>query len=624
MLSSNAVSGTVSAEFASFLRLSFFDISVNQISGSSSPAFANWTNLILFSVFSNPLNFDLGLVQHWPDCVYVLAQDCSIDGHVPARSLSNGQHLTKLLLMSNSLSGTLSVDSFANTSALDTFGISSNKISGLLPNWHTCEGCPSKAMQTVLASSTFLSGSMPTTFQGSRRQANLPEGVAHNPRRGDDRPTQTGVLESQIKTMNIGEKMQRYSSKPFVSGHLTVCWSVGRNYFRGDTSFLDNAPNLTTVIISANYFSCNMANMEASVNLGENKFEDPTVMALLQVGIIMADIAPYINPFASLVATSYMNIALSFSGNTELTADASIVPSVEAGKSLREDQIKSGRKALFAGHFNFTFFFCVLLPATSGMYLTTVIITLWSHQQKTRRCAQEASDAATNTVTSSVACTPVVPASSCAASDSTPPEPSESGRCASLAYSLQCYLSPQDTLRQDPRILFLLSSTRVAKVWGLCGVLLTALNLATGIVPNCAVMIHPELLSGSIFTTHGGCAEPLLRTCVSGSVPGDQLYQWCFVLLQATLQGLLVYLYYKMLRQNRVDVVCSVHNCINMFLCGPSSEQVAVRNWYKNMTNESPTPDAPGRKLSILRRIAFWLLLFPFLLLASIPAIGYV
>ena len=64
MLSSNAVSGTISAEFASFVWLNFFDISVNQISGSSSPAFASWSNLILFSVFSNPLNFDLGLVQH--------------------------------------------------------------------------------------------------------------------------------------------------------------------------------------------------------------------------------------------------------------------------------------------------------------------------------------------------------------------------------------------------------------------------------------------------------------------------------------------------------------------------------------------------------------------------------
>ena len=193
MLSSNAVSGTLPAEFASFAQLKFFDISVNQISGSSSPTFANWTNLILFTVFSNPLNFDLGLVQNWPDCVYVLAQDCSIDGHVPARSLSNGQHLTKLLLMSNSLSGTLSVDSFANTSALDTFGISSNQISGLLPNWHTCVGCPSKAMQTVLASSTFLSGSMPKTFEDSRRQANLPDGET------------VGVVESQIKTLNIGE-----------------------------------------------------------------------------------------------------------------------------------------------------------------------------------------------------------------------------------------------------------------------------------------------------------------------------------------------------------------------------------------------------------------------------------
>ena len=58
--------------------------------------------------------------------------------------------------MSNSLSGALNVDSFANTSALDTFGISSNISSGLLPNWHTCKGCPPKAMQTVLASSTSL------------------------------------------------------------------------------------------------------------------------------------------------------------------------------------------------------------------------------------------------------------------------------------------------------------------------------------------------------------------------------------------------------------------------------------------------------------------------------------
>ena len=286
--------------------------------------------------------------------------------------------------------------------------------------------------------------------------------------------------------------MQHYSSKPSVSGHVTVCWSVGRNYFRGDTLFLDNAPNLTTVIVSANYFSCNIANMQASVNLGKNRFEDPTVMALLQVGIIMADIAPYINPFASLIAPSYMNIALSFSGNTELTVDASVVPSVEAGQSLREDQIKNGRKTTFAGHFNFTLFFCVLLPATSGMYLATVVITLWSHQQRTRKCELEGSDAATNTaadtadtVTGSAACTPVVPASSCAASDSTPLESSESGRCASLAYSLQCYFSPQDSLHQDPRILFLSSSMHVAKVWALCGVLLTALNLATGIIPDC-------------------------------------------------------------------------------------------------------------------------------------------
>ena len=58
---------------------------------------------------------------------------------------------------------------------------------------------------------------------------------------------------------------------------------IAQNYLHGETSGLNHASKMTTLLLSGNYLSCNGAGLEQSLDLGEGRFQAPQIQAKLQI-----------------------------------------------------------------------------------------------------------------------------------------------------------------------------------------------------------------------------------------------------------------------------------------------------------------------------------------------------
>ena len=226
--SNNRLSGTMHSSMSLLTRLRYLAFSSNRLSGSSTSEFKSW-NLLLFSVFNNrDLDWDLGLLYGWEQCgslfkdrkwtaeqceTTFLLHKCAVTGTIPARNrLSN---VTYFLLADNQvphlcfqrwdnalsqISGTIPASLFEYSPIMTTIDVSSNGLSGTLPL-----SIGDSGVETFLASSMQISGSMPDSWLTGRRAA------------------------TQLKIL-----------------------SLSRNYLHGPTLALDGAHNLTTAILSSN------------------------------------------------------------------------------------------------------------------------------------------------------------------------------------------------------------------------------------------------------------------------------------------------------------------------------------------------------------------------------------
>ena len=152
--------------------------------------------------------------------------------------------------------------------------------------------------------------------------------------------------------------------------------SLSRNYLRGSTGALKEADALETLVLSSNYFSCDAVDLDGASRLAEGRFQDPGARALRGAGLALAEGFPFINPFAAVRNITYTNLALVYTGNSQLTTQASVAESVPAGNLLVKDMVKLGRRPLFSGDAAPKQLLFITLPALLTFYAATIGIAL--------------------------------------------------------------------------------------------------------------------------------------------------------------------------------------------------------------------------------------------------------
>ena len=90
--------------------------------------------------------------------------------------------------------------------------------------------------------------------------------------------------------------------------------------------------------MSSNYFSCNVASLSHATDLGQGTFSDPAPKAKQDLGILLAQNHPYVNPFPQVVPKNYTNIVVVFPGNSQLSTSSSYIPYREPARLLEKDR----------------------------------------------------------------------------------------------------------------------------------------------------------------------------------------------------------------------------------------------------------------------------------------------
>ena len=148
-----------------------------------------------------------------------------------------------------------------------------------------------------------------------------------------------------------------------------------------------------------------------------------------------------------------------------------------------------------------------------------------------------------------------------------------------------------------------------------------------------------NLASDGLFDVSGGCTDPYIRTSIApiGSWKFSPLgvsmaYQWLFALYCGTAVvigfGVMTAILKKDDPKHRAK---TVYRCIHILACDPdiSAAREAIQQWKDQMLGceKHTTPivlKPPMTRVPLWRRILFYWFHLPFLLLASLPAIGFV
>ena len=153
----------------------------------------------------------------------------------------------------------------------------------------------------------------------------------------------------------------------------------------------------------------------------------------------------------------------------------------------------------------------------------------------------------------------------------------------------------------------------------------------------CFLLVN--LFSEGLFDASNGCTDPFIRASIApiGSWQFSPLgvglaYQWLFVLYSSTLLVAGFCLMTALLdRDNPRHRAASVYRCICVIAKDPAvaAARKALQQWQAGMLGYSSLP--PGHNLhatpvrvSVWRRMLFYLFHLPVLLFVSLPAIGFV
>eukprot|EP00658_Telonema_sp_P-2_P081770 TRINITY_DN8475_c0_g3_i3.p1 TRINITY_DN8475_c0_g3~~TRINITY_DN8475_c0_g3_i3.p1 ORF type:complete len:1118 (-),score=247.99 TRINITY_DN8475_c0_g3_i3:75-3428(-) len=168
--------------------------------------------------------------------------------------------------------------------------------------------------------------------------------------------------------------------------------------------------------------------------------------------------------------------------------------------------------------------------------------------------------------------------------------------------SLRSYLCPT---RPDPR--------KAAMLSRVCFALAVPMLVLAGIGVLLAIL---NGLTPSVFSEGGGCVSPVVHISVA-SVQTTTAYQWMFVTMDIVCLAVSRLAIRQVQKWNEEARIRRVHRSLST-LAAPSHDSTVQRllhNWRAN---------AGDRKPSGGRKAVFWLLHVPVIVVASLPAIGYV
>ena len=123
-----------------------------------------------------------------------------------------------------------------------------------------------------------------------------------------------------------------------------------------------------------------------------------------------------------------------------------------------------------------------------------------------------------------------------------------------------------------------------------------------------------NLYTPGIFDAHG-CTDPLIRGTIS-AVKVNTTFQWQWIALNCIILGLIIWTMESMNRRSLKGRASRLNRWLVHLVTDPHSK--VVSQWCENVRSSKLCGTTS------LRTFLFWLLHFPFLFLASVPAIGYV
>ena len=278
----------------------------------------------------------------------------SVRGTLPCYIPSS---LEMLYLWGNRISGTVS--QFQNGTVLKILGLSSNRLSGTLPD----SACYGSKMDAMFLDNLRLSGTLPECRK--------------------ERSLDATTLYAKLTT-----------------------FGASRNFLEGTTDMLTEANNLQTIILASNLLSGNVMQLHNATMLGKGVYHDPTQVALRllgagikksgttdftsnftgpifalvkYIGLLFGStntlkllVIPGTNPF-ELREQNYTAAVLIFPGNSQLTTEASYLPPTKAGAVLEADYVRSGSYGIFSGHTDYKMIVWVTVPVVVVLHVCALV-----------------------------------------------------------------------------------------------------------------------------------------------------------------------------------------------------------------------------------------------------------
>ena len=153
---------------------------------------------------------------------------------------------------------------------------------------------------------------------------------------------------------------------------------------------------------------------------------------------------------------------------------------------------------------------------------------------------------------------------------------------------------------QNTRTQLLQCILRPLILFALCGLALCCLNMSTP----------------TIYDTHDGCHDPLLRTTIANNLVHEHVYyQYLWGPLSCLTMAATMWLLAEMKSTCNPRHAKSVQKCLLLFAMGTAPQSNAIYHWKSNI---------PKRRQKGWRYVVFWAFLLSSQVLAALPAFGFV
>ena len=327
------------------------------------------------------------------------------------------------------------------------------------------------------------------------------------------------------------------------------------------------------------------------------------------------------DPFVSYKDLTMPNMVLVFSGNAALTTKASLLPPVAPGNVLKEDQIKQGKAALFAGENNWKTLWFLIIPGLLTLHIIAVTISLRGIGVGITAGLKEYFCSSTK---------PLKPPGrenkEASTESGTDHKEVQGDRLRDRCWK---WASTGGSLRKQVRIHAAVrvykGALRMMQLLSVVGLGLMILNASTESTNDGA-----------------GCMDHFIATTVASSIHYGSLYQWLFILFSA-LSILVLGLAVETLRRRSSELSgIGIYSVISYLCLAPEDKQTkrAIQQWrarvvqsrchdqHHNHSAFEPLTKATKAlampTVTTGRMVLYWLLHLPLLVLASAPACGYV